>query len=67
MTSALTQLTDRHASDAPLTEPELDAMLQWVLRHGPANCWTGTSGDPCRMIYALLIDRANLIKRMKAK
>ena len=55
------QFADHNAGAEPLTQAEIDETLQWVMRHGPANCWTGTSGDPCRMIRALLIERANLL------
>jgi len=51
----------------PLSDDRIVEMFTLTASVGPANCWTGTSGDPCRMIYALLIDRANIIKRMEAK
>lgn len=33
-----------------MTSERLQQISQWVQRHGPGNCWTGTSGEPAVML-----------------
>lgn len=35
---------------------ELQRLREWIRTHGPANCWTGTSGSVAATMLALLQD-----------
>ena len=38
----------------PISAERLAEMRQAVLRYGPANCWTGTTGTLAAMVFELL-------------
>lgn len=45
----------------PLTEERMEAIFTASAMFGPANCWTGTTGDLCAMIRELLRERESLL------
>jgi hypothetical protein len=38
----------------PISAERLAEMRQAVLRYGPSNCWTGTTGTLAAMVFELL-------------
>jgi hypothetical protein len=38
----------------PISAERLAEMREAVLRYGPANCWTGTTGTLAAMVFELL-------------
>lgn len=40
---------------------------QAAKRYGPANCWTGTTGNLATMIHELLTERAELLRIVGGK
>jgi len=58
----LEQFIDHHRDAPPLTDAEVLEMLQTIMKYGPANCWTGTTGTLCSMIHRLIIERGNLLR-----
>lgn len=48
----------------PLDSAEIEAAFDWSAKHGPANCWTGTSGHSAAFIRKLLRDRLHLLSRL---
>ncbi len=50
----------RVASDYDrLTEADFIYAFQWTTKHGPPNCWTGTSGTAALIIRHLLAEIVN--------
>lgn len=44
-----------------MTDEQIAEMRQFIARWGSGNCWTGTLGTACAMIFALLEERKQLI------
>lgn len=43
----------------PITTARLIEMRRFINKYGSANCWTGTIGEACSMIYELLKERGD--------
>lgn len=46
----------------PLTEDRLQEMIELTSKAGPANCWTGTTGELSTMIRELMAEREQLLQ-----
>ena len=51
----------------PLPQDRIEQMFLWTSRFGPANCWTGTSGEAATMIRELLRERLHLLAELRAE
>jgi hypothetical protein len=49
----------------PIPPERLAAMFAWTAKHGPPNCWTGTSGHAAAMIRELLRERIRLVEELE--
>ena len=50
----------------PLAKERLLEMFGWTAIYGPANSWTGTTGEAAAMIRELLRERIGLKERLEA-
>ena len=45
---------DNKPKPRPLTEARITDMRRFIRKYGSGNCWTGTVGEACTMIFELL-------------
>lgn len=48
-----------------LTSERLERMVELTSIAGPANCWTGTSGELSAMIRELMAEREQLLREIE--
>ena len=51
----------------PLSEQRIREAFSWTSKHGPPNCWTGTTGHAATLIRELLREREQLLEAIASK
>ena len=50
-----------------MSPERLEQIHEHLRTFGPANCWTGTTGELCRMMFELLAEREILLMQLEER
>lgn len=50
-----------------MSPERLEQINEHLRTFGPANCWTGTTGELCRMIFELMVEREMLLMQLEGR